>query len=597
MKKLQRLYIRGLLVLSVFGAASCSIDEYNPSGATAEEIWSNTPEGFATAVNGAYHELRYWYGKEDGIFMSEAGTDIWANRGYGGPFSRYVALNSGVGYIKNTWSKLYSAVNVCNAGLDRIADVPFPNDDQRKAQEGQLRFLRAFYYWHIVETWGNVILRDHETNGAVLTAQRSPVESFYDLMISDLLLAVEYLPNDWGTEYGRATKKSALGMLARVYLTRAYYGDGPNYFTKARDAAKQVIDRQGEFQVALKPNYADLWNSAAANKSAGKAGGEALFVVTNSTNPTYNYDGTNGTGNRLHSYFQTPYNNYPGLILSIEYGLNGNQKNPYMLPTRALLDFYDEEIDSRYAGSFQEVWITNKAFTWTDANNALGTYGVQNKDASVIGQTLAVGDVALVATKSEVTDDKTLLPYVVFDRNDMYAADGTLKTALVDDGAVKQGTVTGNYPTLKKYRDYNRTAANTNPGFNDVIVMRLAEMYLIAAEAEFQLANSSAAADYINVLRTRAAIKTPVDHTADMQIDASDISLDFILDESAREFAGEFKRWFDLKRTRTLIDRVERYNPDVPTVLNEDYYVRPVSIDELNALLNADEFGQNHGYQ
>ncbi len=120
-------------------------------------------------------------------------------------------------------------------------------------------------------------------------------------------------------------------------------------------------------------------------------------------------------------------------------------------------------------------------------------------------------------------------------------------------------------------------------------------MYLIAAEAEFQLGDLGAAADHINTIRTRAAIKTPVDHTADMQITADKVTLDFILDERAREFAGEHKRWFDLKRTKKLIDRV-KLNPDIPTALDENYYLRPISIDELTNLNNAQEFGQNPGF-
>jgi hypothetical protein len=64
---------------------SCSkrLDEYNPGGATSDATWT-TPEGFVTAVNGAYQEQRAYYGKEDGPLISEGGTDLWftANQVY-----------------------------------------------------------------------------------------------------------------------------------------------------------------------------------------------------------------------------------------------------------------------------------------------------------------------------------------------------------------------------------------------------------------------------------------------------------------------------------------------------------------------------------
>lgn len=80
-----------------------------------------------------------------------------------------------------------------------------------------------------------------------------------------------------------------------------------------------------------------------------------------------------------------------------------------------------------------------------------------------------------------------------------------------------------------------------------------------------------------------------------MQVSASDISLDFILDERAREFCGEFQRWFDLKRTGTLGDRISRFNPDI-TEFRPHHSLRPIPQIELDALLNGQDFGQNPGY-
>jgi hypothetical protein len=82
-----------------------------------------------------------------------------------------------------------------------------------------------------------------------------------------------------------------------------------------------------------------------------------------------------------------------------------------------------------------------------------------------------------------------------------------------------------------------------------------------------------------------------------MQITAADVTLDFILDERAREFAGEQLRWFDLKRTGKLLDRVKALNPDVASKIQSYHTVRPIPQSQLDAVTNRSEFTQNPGYQ
>jgi len=124
--------------------------------------------------------------------------------------------------------------------------------------------------------------------------------------------------------------------------------------------------------------------------------------------------------------------------------------------------------------------------------------------------------------------------------------------------------------------------------------MRLAEMYLIAAEGEMNIGKLDSAAYYVNIVRTRAALPGKV---ANMQVLPSQITLDFILDERAREFAGEQLRWFDLKRTGKLVDRVKALNPDAAPFIQSFHTVRPIPQSQIDAVTNKDEFKQNTGYQ
>ncbi|MEP4531660.1 MAG: RagB/SusD family nutrient uptake outer membrane protein [Cyclobacteriaceae bacterium] len=561
-----------VMVMSLF-MFSCDLNEVNPSGTTANAIWSS-PAGFVTLVNAAYSDQRQMYGKIDGPFLYEAGTDLWFNAnkdGYAKELSKYENFTPATGNPnKKGWSVPWRAINLCNAGINRIDEAGYVDEIEKNKRLAELRFLRAFYYWHIVESYGGVMLRTEETKVPLLTAERSSVEDFYDLIIDDLTFAKDNLPLDHGNEYSRASKKSAMGFLARAYLSRAYYGDGPTYFGYARDEANEIIAQQGELGVELWDNYADIHKPE--NNANNK---EALYIVSNSAaNTNLNFD---NNGNRLHRWWVTRYNEYPGLDLSLEYGETDARR---FMPTLALLDFYDDMIDSRYQASFREVWIANSDFTWDAA--LVTQYG---KDPSLIGTTVTAGqDTALVITKRSIENEE-ILPYIVFDRDSVYNTS--------TDNTIKVGQ---DYVQLIKFEEPNREFAAQIPGYNDVMVMRLAEVYLIAAEAEFQLNNPNEAADHINVLRTRAAIKAPVDQTAAMQVEPGDVNLDFILDERARELAGEHVRWFDLKRTGKLLERVNAYNPDVTEI--RDYHVlRPIPQEEMDALLNRDEFGQNQGYQ
>ncbi|MBN2273100.1 MAG: RagB/SusD family nutrient uptake outer membrane protein [Bacteroidales bacterium] len=584
-------YIAGCCLVSLLIAImiSCELDEYNPSGVTAESIWSN-PQGFQTLVNAAYINQRTFYGKEDGVIMGEAGTDIWfrADKSFSyRQVFRYIDYTPDqASSTKNYWRDLWPAVNMCNAGINRIDDAGLP-ETERNAKLGELRYLRAFYYWHIVETWGGVALFTNETaQSPNLSPTRSPVEDFYDLMIDDLDYAIEWLPvtPENPEEYSRATRKSAMGFLARVLLTRAYYSlDNNNkaeadaYFTRARDVAHATLDSAARWGVSLYQNYADLWDNRTGGNN--KNNYEALYVISNSTNPNMNYD---INGNRLHLWFMNRYSNKPGLQIDLLYG---NDSERRFMPTQYYLDLFDETKDSRYAASFQDVWLCNveEGYEWDEGD--LSKFG---KDPSLLGSKINLNDTALYITKNVVPDKRTR-NYVVIDRDSLFNADTIY-------------TIADLYLPLKKFFDPNRDDPSAKPGFNDILVIRLAEMYLIAAEAEFQLGDNAGAAADINVIRTRAAWPG---RESDMLISAGDVTLDFILDERAREFGGEHMRWFDLKRTRTLVDRIQRYNKNIQIPdrlmrkdngIFENVLLRPIPQNEIDALLNGEEFGQNPGY-
>ena len=121
------------------------------------------------------------------------------------------------------------------------------------------------------------------------------------------------------------------------------------------------------------------------------------------------------------------------------------------------------------------------------------------------------------------------------------------------------------------------------------ILFRFAEVYLIAAEAAFKGgATNQDAADMINVLRTRAALKanqTPAEYAAAVaaqQITAGQITLDFILDERSRELFAEDCRWWDLSRTKTLVERVKLYNNEGKKEYRHINMLRPIPQSQID---------------
>lgn len=157
-------------------------------------------------------------------------------------------------------------------------------------------------------------------------------------------------------------------------------------------------------------------------------------------------------------------------------------------------------------------------------------------------------------------------------------------------------------PCIKKFDDYTETSMSnrsTRCSTHDVVLARLGEAYLIAAEAYQQLGQNDKAAQLINQLRQRpGAVKSG--YADAMTVKSSDINIDFILDERAREMAGEYVRWFDLKRTHKLVDYVTRYNEDGVTADEMRYsdgawkILRPIPQDAIDK--NQTPMKQNPGY-
>lgn len=568
MKKLLNKLVFALTVILLFSIGSCKkyLDEYNPSGLTAESVYT-TPNGFESGVSAAYSYNRWLWGKEDGFHLMEVGTDLWAS-GVDDPqqeISQYLTnLNATEDRITFIWPKVYQAVNLCNSLISRVGQSGLPVATQL-IREGELRMLRAFYYYYIVQQWGGVHYTLDETKGIVTTANRTPVDTFYAQIIRDLTIAEANLPLTTANQ-GRVTKPAAQAFMARVYLTM---GKNQEAFT----AANKVLTNTSFSLI----KYNELWNMLTPQATLNK---EVLWAVNYSTNlvindlaSAVNYPGGHPRGaNNGHMHFLQKYDVRGGMERTIAYGRPFSR---YM-PTRYLLDLYNDDVDTRYQDSFQEVWLSNKTTTPRSISltRSNGTVEVVN---------LAIGDTAHVITKKAVTTAfRDSRKYEIFDRTNVYNAAGL-------------PTNRTNFVSLKKFLDPTRPSVAEQQSARDAIVFRLADVILMAAEAKFKMGQTQDAADLINLVRRRA-VKTGLPANS-LDITAADVNIDFILDERARELAGEQWRWSDLVRTGKLVTRVKAFNPQASANIKDFHVLRPIPQTQMDAVSNPTEFTQNLGYQ
>jgi hypothetical protein len=563
-----KIYIIAIFITSSFGCTDLLVED-NKAGLTGEIVFSD-PAGFESLVSASYSYLRAWYGKEEGYNLTEMGSDLWYpgvdNRrldlmAYNNLQGSEAGLSATEVFLERLWQRSYQAINLINSGITNIEKAGL-NPSIKLIREAELRFLRAHFYWLLTEQWGDVHFTTEPNVGAVTTANRTPKATIYKQINEDLAFAITNLPLTTA-QYGRATKSVAEAFNARVLLYQGKY-------TEASALAQKVIADGG---YSLLPNYADLWDMKnVKNKEVIWACNYTTdLTLSDLTNTVTNPDGHPRGGNNGHLHFGMAYERTAsGSIGMTRDVLNGRPFVRYM-PTPHLLDLFKEDIDARYLGTFKTVWLCNKAGKY---KKKVGT-----KEIEV---TLALGDTAILATKNEISDEvDATKKYLIIDKSKMYKGDGSFNGNAL-------------FVALKKFDDPTRLTFNEAQSSRDAFIIRLAEMYLIAAEAELMLNNKNKAAELINKIRTRAAI---TGKATNMQITADAVTLDFILDERAREFAGEQMRWFDLKRTGKLIERVKLHNKSAAANIQDYHVLRPIPQKQIDAVTNKTEFTQNPGYK
>ena len=579
----------------------------------------STPAGLLGGIAGVYNDIRSSYGTEGYTLMQMAGTDehLMGASASGVQFFTYNGIqpsnmNGGFG--------VYTDINTLNGILEIGTTVDLPADTKTKFL-AQAKFLRGFFYFNLVQTYGAVPLHTTFITSPSQADAKASVDDIYAQIITDLteasteLQAISPVNASADEPFGgkAASQGAALYLLGKVYLTRGWLKNSNEDFTQAYNILTTLIANRATYGFDLWQDYADAF------KAANDYGKESIFVSDHSLNATFGLYQTQAAGGAAQNV--TPWLgrfNYidnvginstvdgaTGLIKSsgdkmlfrdIPYGrpytrIRPNAPKQTTGPNTGKSYIYDQAFsdrlnDSRYDKTFQTVWISNRN------NTGSGSLAYSGPGATGTRGTLTNGlDTAVWFSDFEVAG----APQAVGSR----PFKGVVVTPTMQSNTV--------FPAVKKLDDLTRADRN-DPSPRPVILYRFADAYLLAAEAAFKLGKNQEAADLINIIRKRAAFRTvyPAGVTqataeAAVSITAGSINIDFILDERTREFYGEAYRWPDLVRTQQLLNRVLAWNPiEAGTNILPKHTLRPIPQDQIDRVTSGacqgNDCWQNEGY-
>ncbi|MBL7808409.1 MAG: RagB/SusD family nutrient uptake outer membrane protein [Saprospiraceae bacterium] len=260
MKKLKYILFSGILLLA--GACDKNLD-IEPLQSVSENVALDSDANVKLVLQGAYDNLSKdgMYGGNlfrDAELLGSDGEVRWVGT-YSDPRDIFNHdMDAGNSDVENTWAIAYQTINSCNNVLSALDIV---NAEDRDRVEGEAKFIRGVCYFELVRLFSRpfeeagsgghlaVPVITTPTRGVTENSYvvRNSIDEVYDQVLSDLLRAIEVLPEDNGVN---VSKYAAVGMAARVNMMLRNYEE-------AHSLAVAVI-ASGNY--SLVSNYSDLWN-------------------------------------------------------------------------------------------------------------------------------------------------------------------------------------------------------------------------------------------------------------------------------------------------------------------------------------------------
>ena len=606
MKILNGIFAVGAALLCL---SSCeSMLEEHPKHMPNLDSYLQSVDGFDYILNGIYSTARQ---EREGLggdnlpnSLMLCGTDnMYSNR----------SANNGVTRIMQDWQVYsiptdkhlsnffawyYEMINNCNIILDN-ADNPgidWQDEGNKERVIAEARTLRAWCYRHLTWLWGDVPLTLHKSSSVRTDWVRAPRRDVLRQMLNDFKYGAENLPVEPFIE-GRVCRGTAMTYLAETYLAYAKTGPGVN------DIDREMADSAYFWADACinTPGYALMTERYGVRQDQPGSAFSDMFVEGNSSRSQGNKEslwtmqweylanggqGGSGNGNIMRRVYAPFYDNSDDAFRTYDYYYvyeeNGEQKHgnstltatharggksighhsltPYALgvyaaSSKSTTDM--EQFDDRVKPDIMRLYFIMSEEDKYNEN--VINYGT--------GEPWKPGDFLWCATydyrecpgdksKSLVRDLNLFNTEITSIKYDFKSSD------IPEDGMLTQ---TATWPYSLKYVYLEPDGPSNQRGqFNDQVYLRLADTYLLKAEAEFRLdGDGSRAAETINALRRRAHAKEVT--AADFGTSLED-GLNFILDERSRELLMEEERRYTLLRfggKDFFYPRVKKYNYDL----------------------------------
>ena len=488
------------------------------------------------------------------------------------------------------WDENYKLIAQANTVISRLPNSSKLTDDEKKVYEAKARFFRALAYRTLVLLYGDVPLQLEEVSTPKTDFVRESKDKVKAQVVEDLEFAAANLPEINTVKDGEISKPAANMLLAEMYLAT---GDND----KAINAASAVINNpnlalmKNRFGSQAKEDgdvFYDLFRPNNQNRASGNT--EGIWVIQFETN-------IEGGGNNTSHFFWNP-----GSFWGERFFAPQVDKFQIIKPDGTKLQLFNwpigdmtggRGIGTHYATNhlYNEIWADD----FDDIRNSEYNWPRRFK-----------------IHRTNVLDDnpelKAAMPDGYFDLENTVLPDGwSMETGFAGGvaattqlpnrfmcGYSTKMTTPFHHPDAQyQNKETYQLAGTGGKTYTDQYFFRLAEAYLLRAEAYVNKGDKNKAADDINELHKRANAKLC---TADQ------MNLDYILDERLRELTCEEKRRLTLSRVGKLAERIKKYNPYFSAAYsadNKDYDAHfdllPIPLSAIQANKDA-KLEQNPGY-
>ena len=488
------------------------------------------------------------------------------------------------------WDENYKLIAQANTVISRLPNSSKLTDDEKKVYEAKARFFRALAYRTLVLLYGDVPLQLEEVSTPKTDYVRESKDKVKAQVVEDLEFAAANLPEINTVKDGEISKPAANMLLAEMYLAT---GDND----KAINAASAVINNPN---LALMKNrfgsqanedgdvFYDLFRPNNQNRASGNT--EGIWVIQFETN-------IEGGGNNTSHFFWVP-----GSFWGERFFAPQVDKFLLIKPDGTKLQLFNWPIGDMTGGrGIGTHYATNHLYNeiWADDFDDMRNSEYNWPRRFKIHRTNVLDDNPEL--KAAMPDgyfdlENTVLPdgwSMVTGNAGGVAATTQLPNRFMCGYSTKMTTPFHHPDAQYENKETYKLAGTGGKTFTDQYFFRLAEAYLLRAEAYVNKGDKNKAADDINELHKRANAKLC---TADQ------MNLDYILDERLRELTCEEKRRLTLSRVGKLAERIKKYNPYFSAAYsadNKDYDAHfdllPIPLSAIQANKDA-KLEQNPGY-